>query len=137
MIFIGGPLLVAVLAVDRPVAAIVGAGLLSAVGTTVFARIPPVRAAGPAEERHSARLGALSAVGVRTLALLSLWLGLAFGSAEIAVPAFAESAGNRALAGVALAGFSAGSLVGGLLAACGRRATSGAASFSERRSLPG
>jgi MFS family permease len=53
---------------------------------------------------------------VRTLALLSLWLGLAFGSAEIAVPAFAESAGNRALAGVALAGFSAGSLVGGLLA---------------------
>ena len=116
VIFIGGPLLVAVLAVIDPVAAIVGAGLLSAVGTTVFTRIPPVRAAGPAAERHSARLGALSAVGVRTLALLSLWLGLAFGSAEIAVPAFAESAGNRALAGVALAGFSAGSLVGGLLA---------------------
>ena len=104
-IFIGGPLLVAVLAVIDPVAAIVGAGLPVAVGTTVFTRIPPVRAAGPAEERHSARLGALSAVGVRTLALLSLWLGLAFGSAEIAVPAFAESAGNRALAGVALAGF--------------------------------
>ena len=53
---------------------------------------------------------------MRTLALLSLWLGLGFGSAEIAVPAFAEAEGNRALAGIALAGFSAGSLVGGLLA---------------------
>lgn len=61
-------------------------------------------------------MGALSAVGVRTLALLSLWLGLGFGAAEIAVPAFAESEGNLALAGVALAGFSAGSLVGGLVA---------------------
>jgi MFS family permease len=53
---------------------------------------------------------------VRTIALLSLWLGLGFGAVEIAVPAFAEAEGNRALAGVALAGFSAGSLVGGLLA---------------------
>ena len=116
VIFVGGPLLVAVLAVISPVAAVAGAAVLAAVGTYAFARLPPVRAAGPAEERHTARLGALSAVGVRTLALLSLWLGLGFGAAEIAVPAFAEAEGNRALAGVALAGFSAGSLVGGLLA---------------------
>ena len=93
-----------------------GAAALAAVGTFAFARIPPVRDAGPAEDRHSARLGALSAVGVRTIALLCLFLGLGFGSVEIAVPAFAEAEGNRALAGVALAGFSAGSLVGGLLA---------------------
>jgi MFS family permease len=116
VIFVGGPLLVAVLAVISPVAAVAGAAVLAAVGTYAFSRLPPVRAAGPAEEHHSARLGALSAVGVRTLALLSLWLGLGFGAAEIAVPAFAEAEGNRALAGVALAGFSAGSLVGGLLA---------------------
>ena len=116
VIFVGGPLLVALLAVISPVAAVAGAAVLAAVGTFAFARLPPVRAAGPAEEHHSARLGALSAVGVRTLALLSLWLGLGFGAAEIAVPAFAEAEGNRALAGVALAGFSAGSLVGGLLA---------------------
>ena len=32
------------------------------------------------------------------------------------MPAFAETQGNRALAGIALAGFSAGSLVGGLVA---------------------
>ncbi len=116
LIFVGGPLLVAILATIGPVAAVVGAGVLAAVGTYAFSRIPPVRDAGPAEERHSARLGALSAVGVRTIALLCLWLGLGFGSVEIAVPAFAEAEGSRALAGVALAGFSAGSLVGGLLA---------------------
>ena len=116
VVFIGGPLLVAILAVLDPAAAVAGAALFSAAGTFAFSRLPPVRAAGPAQERHSARLGALSAVGVRTLALLSLWLGLGFGSAEIAVPAFAEAEGNRALAGVALAGFAAGSLVGGLLA---------------------
>jgi MFS family permease len=116
VIFIGGPLLVAILAVIDPVAAVAGAAVLAAVGTYAFSRIPPVRADGPAAQHHSARLGALSAVGVRTLALLSLCLGLGFGAAEIAVPAFAEAEGNRALAGVALAGFSAGSLVGGLLA---------------------
>ena len=116
VIFVGGPLLVAVLAVIDPVAAVAGAAALAAVGTYAFSRLPPVREAGPAEHRHSARFGALSAVGVRTIALLSLWLGLGFGAVEIAAPAFAEAQGNRALAGVALAGFSAGSLVGGLIA---------------------
>jgi MFS family permease len=116
VIFVGGPLLVAVLASLDPVAAVAGAAVLAAVGTFAFARLPPVREATPAEEHHSSRLGALSALGVRTIALLSLFLGLGFGAAEIAVPAFAEAEGNRALAGVALAGFSAGSLVGGLVA---------------------
>jgi len=116
VVFVGGPLLVAILAVVGPVAAVAGAAVIAAVGTYAFARLPPVREAGPAEQRHSARLGALSAVGVRTIALLSFWLGLGFGAVEIAVPAFAEAEGNRALAGIALAGFSAGSLVGGLIA---------------------
>ena len=116
VIFVGGPLLVALLATIDPVAAVAGAAVLAAVGTLAFVRLPPVRRAGPAEEQHRSRLGALSAVGVRTIALLSLFLGLGFGAVEIAVPAFAEAEGNRALAGVALAGFSAGSLVGGLVA---------------------
>jgi predicted MFS family arabinose efflux permease len=116
-IWIGGPLLVAVLATIAPAAAVAGAAVLAAVGTFAFSRIPPVRDAGPAEERHSSRLGALSSVGVRTIALLCLWFGLGLGAVEIAVPAFADVQGNRALAGIALAGFSAGSLVGGLLAA--------------------
>ena len=117
IIFVGGPLLVAVLATFDPAAAGAGAAVIAAVGTFAFMRLPPVRASEPAEDRHSSRLGALSSVGVRTLALLSLCMGIGFGSAEIAIPAFAEAQGNRALAGVALAGFSLGSLLGGLVAA--------------------
>jgi predicted MFS family arabinose efflux permease len=82
----------------------------------VFRRIPPVHDARPAEVRHSSKLGALSAVGVRTIALLAVWMGLGFGALEIAVPAFADTEGNRALAGIGLAGFALGSLVGGLVA---------------------
>lgn len=116
VIFVGGPLLVALLAIISPAAAVAGAAVIAAVGTFAFSRIPPVRHSLPATERHTSRFGALSAVGVRTIALLSLCLGLGFGAAEIAVPAFAEGEGNRALAGIVLAGLSAGSLVGGLLA---------------------
>ncbi len=116
VIFIGGPLLVAVLAAIDPGAAVGGAAVLAAIGTFAFLRIPPVGSARPATEQHSSRFGALSAVGVRTIALYCVWLGLGFGGIEIAVPAFAEANGNRALAGIALAGFAAGSLVGGLLA---------------------
>ena len=117
VIFVGGPLLVALLATIDPAAAVAGAAALAFVGTFAYARLPPIRAAGPADARHRSRMGALSSVGVRTLALVSLCLGLGFGAVEIAVPAFAELQGNRALAGVALAGFSSGSLVGGLVAA--------------------
>jgi predicted MFS family arabinose efflux permease len=116
VIWVGGPLLVAVLAAVDPVAAVAGIAVISVVGIFAFSRIPPVRAATPSAERQSSRLGALSSVGVRTIALFSIFLGLGFGSLEIAVPAFADTVGNRALAGVALAGFSGGSLVGGLLA---------------------
>ncbi len=116
LIFVGGPLLVALLAAVSPVAAVVGAAVAAGVGTLAFARVPPVREAGPSEHRHGSRLGALSSPGVRTIAVLAVFLGLGFGAVEIAVPAFAELEGSRALAGVALAGFAGGSLMGGLVA---------------------
>lgn len=116
LIFIGGPLIVAVLATFSAAAGVLGAAVASAIGTFAFVRQRPVREAGPADRRHGSRLGALSSPGVRTITLLALFLGLAFGPVELAVPAFAELHGSRALAGVALAGFSAGSLLGGLAA---------------------
>lgn len=116
LIFVVGPLLVAVLAAISPVAAVLGAAVAATVGTFAFVHLPPVREAGPSEHRHGSRLGALSSPGVRTIGVLALFLGLGFGAVEIAVPAFAEAKGNRALAGVALAGFAAGSLIGGLVA---------------------
>ena len=116
VIFVGGPLIVAVLAAFWAAGGVLGAAVFAAIGTLAFMRLAPVREAGPAEHRHGSPLGALSSPGVRTITLLALFLGLAFASVEIAVPAFAEQHGGRALAGVALAGFSAGSLVGGLVA---------------------
>jgi len=44
-----------------------------------------------------------------------VFMGLGFGPVEVALPAFAEQHGSRALAGLALAAFSAGSLAGGLI----------------------
>jgi MFS family permease len=115
-IWVGGPLVVALLAVLHPAAAVAGVAVVAFVGTAAFSRIPPIATSAPAEELHTSRLGALSAVGVRTIALTAVCLGFGFGSLEIAIPAFADLEGNRALAGVALAGFAAGSLVGGLVA---------------------
>ncbi len=117
VIFIGGPLLVAALAVISPVTAVIGAAVIAVIGTYAFWRLAPVQAAGPAAVTHNSPLGALSSVGVRTIVLFCLFLGIGFGAVEIAVPAFAEDHGDRAFAGVALAGFATGSLVGGLLAA--------------------
>ena len=116
MIWVGGPLIVTILAAFDPVAAVAGIAVIAFAGTFNFSRLPPIMASAPAVERHSSRLGALSAVGVRTIALTAICLGFGFGSLEIAVPAFADLQGNRALAGIGLAGFAAGSLVGGLLA---------------------
>jgi len=47
VIFVGGPLLVALLATIDPAAAVAGAAGLALVGTFAYARLPPIRAAGP------------------------------------------------------------------------------------------
>ena len=115
--FLLGPLFVALLAAWNPVAAIIAAAAFAGVATFGFTRIPPVRApdaGGAPREPHI--LGALAAPGVRTLVIVSLAIGTAFGAAEVAMPAFAELHGDRELGGVLLAFFAAGSLVGGLVA---------------------
>ena len=116
--FLVGPLLVALLVViGSPAIAVGVAAAAGALGTLAFAATAPSRAWRP--EVHSAedprrRGGALADGGVRALALVSLSMGVAFGSFEISMPAFGEAEGNRALGGLALAGISLGSLVGGL-----------------------
>jgi predicted MFS family arabinose efflux permease len=93
------------------------AGALGAIGfasTTVIRGRTPDPPSGHAE-RHL--LAALGPRGVRRVLAFSLGYGLAFGAVEVAIPAFAEHHGGRALGGFALAAWSFGSLVGGLLAA--------------------
>ncbi len=122
--FVVGPLLVALVAgLASPVAALALAAAAGAVGTTGFVLTKPVRTAGPSEEKAHGFLGALVSPGVRTILLITVCCGLAFGGIEVGIPAFAEEHGGRELAGIPLALFAAGSLVGGLVA--GARATGG------------
>ncbi len=114
--FVVGPLLAAALAVIEPALAVAGAALASLVGTTALSRLPPVREMPPSRSEGAGLLGALGSPGVRTVVLYAAVVGFAFGSVELAMPAFAEGEGSRELGGIALAAFAAGSLVGGLLA---------------------
>jgi MFS family permease len=114
--FVGGPLLAAALAAVEPAAAVAGAGLASLVGASATARLPPVRATPGSRTASAGLLGALGSPGVRTVVIYAATVGVGFGAVELAMPAFAEEHGTRELGGVALACFSAGSLVGGLVA---------------------
>ena len=113
--FVGGPLLVALLASIRPFAALLGAAATACVGTLALVRIPPVRDTPPPDRADRTWIGALVSPGVRTVIVLAAFMGLAFGPVEVAMPAFTEHHGSRALAGLALAAFSGGSLAGGLV----------------------
>jgi MFS family permease len=72
---------------------------------------------GPQPGRQGRRaygLGALADPGLRTLVFASLPVGFALGSVEVALPAFSDGEGSKALAGVLLAVWSAASGVSGL-----------------------
>jgi MFS family permease len=122
LFFIVGPLIAALLSAVRPAGAIAGAAIFALVGTLLVARLPPVREMELTEPVHHGLLGALASPGVRAICLFAVFLGLAFGMVELGFPALAEAHGARELGGVALAAFSLGSLLGGVLA--GLRATS-------------
>ena len=111
--YIGGPLLTAVIVAVSPTAAIIVSGACGAVGAVMFAWFVAPISGGtsdhPRPEHH-----VLSSPGVRTVLLATVAVGLAFGTIEMALPAFCEGFGHRALAGLALAGFSVGSVVGGI-----------------------
>lgn len=113
--FVAGPLLVALLATIGPVAALVGAAATAFVGTVALTRLPPIRETVPPTAGAGHWIGSLGAPGVQTILGLAVFMGLAFGPLEVAMPGFAEQHGSRELAGLALASFSGGSLVGGLL----------------------
>ena len=116
MVFVAGPLIVAVLAtIGSPAWGIVVAAACSMTGTLWFAAQQPSRSWAPhADAGTLGRLGALRTPGVITIVLATIPAGFCFGAVEVALPAFAEDEGNRAVAGVMLALWSAGSMAGGL-----------------------
>src|SRR5207237_2852937 len=103
------------------------AALLAGGGTLAFTATRASRAwHGRQQPRTVGRAGALASPGLRTLALAGIGFGLAMGMVEVSVPAFTDRVGApRAAAGLVLAAFSLGSVLGGL--AYGARAWPGSA----------
>ncbi len=115
--FISGPVVVAGLAATAgPEWALAASGLLASVGSAMLAALPVVRQVGGdvTTERHL--VGPLVSPVVRTALLTLLLVGVGFGVTEVTVLAFVDEHGQaRSVAGVVLALWSFGSMVGGLL----------------------
>ena len=125
MIFVTGPLIVAVLAaIVDPAVALILSPILLLGGLVAYLMQPPVRTWIISTDAGShGAWGALRSPGIRTLALTTLPMGFCFGAMEVTLPAFSEDQGLRSLAGVLVAVWSLGSAVGGL--AYGARAWTG------------
>src|SRR6266516_2355262 len=112
-----GAVLVAVLATTtRPAVALLASAGFALVGTLGFVTSPAARhRTVPAGSRSHRR--PLSIAGIRALVLVSAAMGGAVGAIEVAVPAFTEAHGSRALAGLALSASGLGSMLGGIVLA--------------------
>jgi MFS family permease len=118
--YIAGPVLIAgAIGSWSTAAAAVTCAVLVLGGTVVFATAEASRA-WRGRPREPGRGGALRAPGVRTLAVVFVLIGVAFGAVEVAVPGAADAAGHRDAAGWLLGLWGLGSFVGGVLAARGR-----------------
>ena len=114
-IFTVAPLLTAALVVlfDPAAALLLSAATVVAGTAALVAALPPGEE--PRAQARRGRLGALAAPGIRTLVASMLPVGFAFGTLEVALPAFADVEGRPELAGVLLALLAVGSVAGGLV----------------------
>lgn len=117
MCFVTGPLLVAALAsVAGPSLALGASAAFASVGSFRLAAVPFVREATGHASRPTHLMGPLVSPLVRLNLTTMFFIGASFGSAEVSVIAFVEEQGrSRAVAGVVLAVWSLGSMVGGLV----------------------
>jgi hypothetical protein len=118
LIFIGGPLLVAVaIAVDGPTTAVLATAAFLLAGSLLFASAPAARAQTGTSERHGGWLGPLRALALLRVLGSTTLLAVGLGAISVALPAAAEAAGDRNAAGFLLSAWAIGSLLGGLLIA--------------------
>jgi MFS family permease len=94
--------------------AVIGAGLIAAVGAGGYAATTAARAV-PRRDPATGRGGALRSPGVRVMVASLGFIAVAFGVLDIVVPAVAEFAGNDSAVGWLIASIAAGSLLGGLV----------------------
>jgi len=115
VMFIAGPMLVAVLVALSSAALAVGcAAAFSLVGVALFLRSPALRAWRIEPRTRSSLLGPLAQPRFVVLVLIFACYAIAFGLTELGVTAYAAEANQPALAGVFLGVMSAGSAFGGL-----------------------
>jgi hypothetical protein len=116
LVFVAGPTLVAVLTVvATPAVAVVVAGVLAVSGATAIAMSKAMRSWTPsAQDRPAGLLSTVLAPGMPRILASGSALMLGFGALEVAIPAFARSAGTPGMSGVLLAVWSLGSAGGGL-----------------------
>jgi MFS family permease len=117
IIFVVGPLAVALLVwVGSAAIALIASGICCVAGTAWFlAALPASIRHQPAQHTPGRDIaGALRSPGLRTLVMAMLPVGFAFGALEVTMPAFADAHSQRQIAGVLLAMFSIGSMVGGI-----------------------
>jgi MFS family permease len=115
VVFIVGPVLVTFLATgSHPWSGLVAAGVLGAGGALALSRLratqPPVHVREP-----GVRSATMPWLRLLPLIFVSVGLGSLFGSTEVVTVAFADEAGDRAMAGWMLAVWAAGSLLAGLV----------------------
>lgn len=115
--FVLGPLLTALLAATvHPAAAVLVSAALALAGAVWMAATPVVREVVPVAVTSRSRTGPLAAPAVRALLLVAGGIGAGFRAIEVALPAYVEADGARpAAAGILLAVWSVGSIVGGLV----------------------
>lgn len=115
LIFIAGPLLVALfVAFASAAAAVLFAAACGCAGTLIFLRSPPLLAWRLEPRSASSLLGPLGEPGFVPLIAVILCYSMAFGLLEVGVTAYATEVSRPALAGVLLGLMSAGSACGGL-----------------------
>lgn len=114
--FVSGPALVGlIVALASPFVALLLSAAMALVGGFGLTTSAAIRAVRPHPEAVHAATGPLASAAVRALLLTVFFLGVAFGALEVGVPAFAEQESHRAAAGLLLALWSLGSMVGGLV----------------------
>jgi MFS family permease len=122
LLFVSGPLLTAlVTTVASPEAALGLSAVAVVAGTAWFVVQPPLHVERPGDRPRGRITGALRSPGVLTLALSSIPAGIGLGICEVALPAFSLDHGAAERAGLLLAVWSAGSVVGGLVYGAMRR----------------
>jgi MFS family permease len=115
LIFVGGPLIVAVLvAVASPAAAVLLCAALTLVGTGVFATSPLSRR-WRAEVYDGARRRALSSPELRVVVASVALMGFGMGALQVAIPTLALESGSTRDAGILLALWGLGSAAGGVV----------------------